>query len=76
MEERLPGQASAHEIYDSGWSPGDDFGPVTVQAGHLFLLGDNRDDSNDSRFPRESDGLGQVSLDRVRGTVESIYRPE
>jgi signal peptidase I len=38
------------------------FGPVRVPAGALFVLGDNRSDSNDSRF-----GLGYVPIDKVVG---------
>jgi signal peptidase I len=43
------------------------FQPQTVQAGHLFVLGDNRANSNDSRF-----GLGQVSIDQVVGKVIGV----
>lgn len=45
----------------------DNFGPETVPPGHLFCLGDNRDNSNDSRF------WGPVPLDYVKGRAFLIY---
>jgi signal peptidase I len=54
-------------------SPGDEFGPVTVPAGHLFLMGDNRDDSADSRFPLAEGGLGgPVPVETIGGRAEFI----
>ena len=45
----------------------DNFGPVTVPKGNLFVLGDNRDRSLDSRF------WGFVPLEEVRGKAFIIY---
>jgi signal peptidase I len=45
----------------------DNFGPVTVPKGNLFVLGDNRDRSLDSRF------WGFVPLEDVKGKAFIIY---
>jgi signal peptidase I len=43
------------------------FGPVTVPKDSLFVLGDNRDNSQDSRY------WGFVTLDEVKGKASIIY---
>jgi signal peptidase I len=45
----------------------DNFGPVTVPPGKLFFMGDNRDQSYDSRF------WGYVPKDTIKGKAMSLY---
>ena len=52
---------------NSRLTPRDNYGPVTVPADHVFVMGDNRDRSYDSRF------WGFVPLDDVRGKAFVIY---
>jgi signal peptidase I len=39
-----------HYVYDTGTDPHAAFGPVTVPKGRLWVMGDHRNDSADSRF--------------------------
>jgi signal peptidase I len=54
-------------------SAGDDFGPVKVPAGKLFLMGGNRDDSLDSRFTVAEGGIGMVPVENLVGRASVIF---
>lgn len=66
-QETLPGGRS-YDVLDFGPTPQDDTPPVVVPEGMLFLMGDNRDNSQDSRFPaRPGGGIGLVPQDNLVG---------
>ena len=54
-------------IYPMMVQPRDDFGPIVVPENKLFVLGDNRDKSSDSRV------WGFVDMDAVRGKAILVY---
>jgi len=58
-----PNSVFLHESYRLR----DNFGPYTVPDEHLFFLGDNRDNSNDSRF------WGPVPTHYVKGRAFMVY---
>ncbi|MBF0541024.1 MAG: signal peptidase I [Nitrospirae bacterium] len=60
-------QYTEKELMDKALGPRDEFGPVTVPKGKLFVMGDNRDHSLDSRF------WGFVDLNQVRGEAVIMY---
>ena len=45
-----------------------DYGPYIVPEGHYFLMGDNRNNSNDSR----SSHVGAVPRNMILGKVEAV----
>ena len=58
--------------YDGGpGQPGDDTGEYVVPAGHYFMMGDNRDNSLDSRWPREL-GVGLLPAENIVGKAELV----
>lgn len=65
--ETLPGGRS-YNVLDLGQRAVDDTAAVVVPEGQLFLMGDNRDNSMDSRFPAmEGGGIGLVPQDNLVG---------
>ncbi len=54
-------------IQESPFSPRDSFGPVVVPPGQLFMMGDNRDYSMDSRF------WGFLDMKKIKGKAFIIY---
>jgi signal peptidase I len=70
--ERLPGGAS-HIVYKMRWNgPLDDTPVFTVPAGHLFMMGDNRDDSLDSRVAPSEGGVGFVPMENLVGKAQWV----
>jgi signal peptidase I len=60
FQETLP-EGKSYNVLDLGTQPQDDTQTFKVPADHLFLMGDNRDNSLDSRFPAiEGEGIGLV----------------
>lgn len=72
LRETLPSGAT-YLVVDYEDQPLDDMAEIKVPAGHVFLMGDNRDDSADSRAPTSQRGLGgPVPLSSIGGRAEFI----
>ena len=72
VRETLPNGVSFNTI-DLGEYPTDEMEPLVIPPDHVFLMGDNRDQSADSRVPAAANGLdGPVPYENIGGRAEFI----
>ena len=70
--EILPG-GRAHPIFKlTPANPLDNMAEITVPPGKLFVMGDNRDDSADSRVPVREGGVGLLPMENLVGRVDAL----
>jgi signal peptidase I len=71
--ETLPGGPSYTVLDQIDHGPADDFAATKVPPGRIFLMGDNRDDSLDSRFPTYEGGIGMVPAENLIGRATVTF---
>ncbi len=69
--ETLPNGVS-HDILNIGMERQDNTKVYTVPEGKYFFMGDNRDNSEDSRFPQNAGGVGYVPFENLVGRADRI----
>lgn len=62
-----------HNKYNSGAFTGDNTPVFKVPLGHYFMIGDNRDNSSDSRFPPSPKGVGMVPYENLVGPATFMF---
>jgi len=71
--ETLPGGPSYRVIDQVDSALADNFPATIVPQRNVFLMGDNRDDSLDSRFSQAEGGVGMVSVENLVGRAAIIF---
>lgn len=69
--ETLPGDLR-HAVLDIGMQSSDNTGVYTVPEGHFFAMGDNRDNSTDSRMSQTARGVGFVPIENYIGRADMV----
>ncbi|PWI58616.1 signal peptidase I [Sulfoacidibacillus thermotolerans] len=65
----IDGKLIKEPFINGPMNPYKNFGPVTVPPGHLFVMGDNRNISEDSRV------IGPIPISSVIGRVDFVFWP-
>jgi len=71
--ETLPGGPSYIVLDQVEHGPEDDFSAIRVPPGCVFMMGDNRDDSLDSRFSVAAGGIGLIPMEDLVGRADVIF---
>ena len=69
--ETLPNGVS-HAVLNIGAQASDRTGVYTVPEGNYFFMGDNRDNSADSRLAQTAGGVGFVPFENLIGRADRI----
>jgi signal peptidase I len=70
-QETLP-NGVVHDVLNIDNSFADNTPVFTVPEGQFFFMGDNRDNSGDSRFPRNVGGVGFVPFEDLVGRANMV----
>jgi signal peptidase I len=70
LRETLP-DGTSYQLLEAGESRFDTMAEVTVPKGHVFVLGDSRNNAADSRLPQDIGGRGFAPVETLIGVFEA-----